>query len=403
MFLIPEDKRLSGTACLHVPESSAELAGNLRPDWVSLLVPVGKFAERARRPSRTTDTNDLTASLRFDSRRVCVGRVLNLCEDGMLVEGSSDLEVGEIAGFDFAGPGFRYVGFAAVAHRTAGSIGLRFVTWTGPVDRSIRALVAARLSSGQPGRQAADRLPAALPTLWNARECDRGAPSGLSIVSDASPRAAASRHRVLNVGEHGILIDGLRLPVGAQISFVLAGRDISRAGFGRVAYRTDTTAGVAVDHWHAAPEAIGALVSDETERRSRLEDADTTELVLSVTRRRHANINAAARPSRRTALARRAVLRFLATRPPCPAGPQPRSSVQPERDHAQPRADPLAPHSSRPTRSDEQPSGPATPDTCPASAGLGPTLREVGPPAACSRATIAERRVSCNDRSGSSE
>ncbi len=285
MCLMPEDKRLSGTACLHVPESSAELAGNLRPDWVSLLVPVGKFAERARRPSRTTETNDLTASLRFDRRLVCVGRVLNLCEGGMLVEGSSDLDVGEIAGFDLTGPGLRYVGFAAVAHRTAASIGLRFVTWEGPVNRSIRALVAARLSSRQPGRQAAGKLPAALPTLWNAREYDRGAPSGLSIVSEASPRAAASRHQVLNVGEHGMLIDGLRLPVAAQISFVLAGKDISHAGFGRVVYRTDTTAGVAVDHWHAAPEAIRALMSDETERRLRLEDAYTTDLVLSVTRR----------------------------------------------------------------------------------------------------------------------
>ncbi len=151
MFLMPEDKRLSGTACLQVPEGSAELARNLRPDWVSLLVPVGRFAERVRRPSRTTETNDLTASLRSDRRSVCVGRVLNLCEAGMRVQSSSDLEVGEIAGFDLAGPGFRYVGFAAVAHRTAGSIGLRFVTWEGPVDRSIRALVAARLSSGRPG------------------------------------------------------------------------------------------------------------------------------------------------------------------------------------------------------------------------------------------------------------
>ncbi len=151
MFLMSQDKRVTGSACLNVPESSVELAGKLCPDWVSLLVPVGKRDEFARRQSRSTDTDDLSASLRSSGRRLGVGRVLNLCEGGMLVEISCDLEAGEVSGFELAGPDFRYVGFAVVAHRAAGAIGLRFVTWEGPVDRSLRALVAARLSSGQPG------------------------------------------------------------------------------------------------------------------------------------------------------------------------------------------------------------------------------------------------------------
>ncbi len=149
MFPMPQDKRATGNACLDVPGSSAELASNLCPDWVSLLVPVGKLAEFARRPSRAADTNDLSASLRSKGRCLGVCRVLNLCEGGMLVDISCDLEIGEISSFGLAGPDFRYVGLAAVAHRAAGAIGLRFVTWEGPVDRSLRALVAARLSSGQ--------------------------------------------------------------------------------------------------------------------------------------------------------------------------------------------------------------------------------------------------------------
>jgi hypothetical protein len=141
MFLMPQDKRVTGSACLDVSGSSAELAGNLCPDWVSLLVPVGKLAEFARRPSRTADTNDLSASLRSNGRCLGVGRVLNLCEGGMLVESGCDLGVGEISGFELAGVDFRYFGFAAVAHRAAGAIGLRFVTWEGPVEHSLRALM----------------------------------------------------------------------------------------------------------------------------------------------------------------------------------------------------------------------------------------------------------------------
>ncbi len=200
---MPQDKRAAGNAHLNVPGSSAE--------------PASPLAALSCRPLRSIDTNDLTASLRSNGRCLGAGRVVNLCEGGMLLESSSDLGVGEISGFELAGPDFRYVGFAAVEHRAAGAIGLRFLTWEGPVDHSIRALVAARLSSWQPGSQA------------------------------------------------------------PQLSFAPAGSDIDDAGSGRVAYPTDTTAGVGVDHWHGAPEAIRALVSSETELRPRRADAYITD------------------------------------------------------------------------------------------------------------------------------
>ncbi|MGO9898558.1 MAG: hypothetical protein ACLP0J_02435 [Solirubrobacteraceae bacterium] len=137
---MPQATRVTDKARLNVPGSSAE--------------PAGKLAELARRPSRTTDTRDLSASLRSSGRSLGVGSVLNLCEGGMLVEISSDLEVAEIVGFELAGPRFGSVGLATVAHREDEAIGLRFETWEGPVERSICDLVAARLHREQLGSHA---------------------------------------------------------------------------------------------------------------------------------------------------------------------------------------------------------------------------------------------------------
>ena len=93
------------------------------------------------------------------------------------------------------------------------------------------------------------------------------------MLIEQPPNAPTRRYQVLNVRERGILIDGLGLPVGAQISFVLAGRGIDHAESGRVAYRTDTATGVTVDPWHDTPDAIRALISGETELGPRLKDA----------------------------------------------------------------------------------------------------------------------------------
>ena len=104
---MPEDERVAGEARVNVPGSPAEPVGDGFRDRGSLLVPVGEFAELARRPARSTGTRDLSASVR--SNRHCgeVGRVLNLCDGGMLVESSRDRDVAETVGFELVGPGCR--------------------------------------------------------------------------------------------------------------------------------------------------------------------------------------------------------------------------------------------------------------------------------------------------------
>ncbi|MGO9972218.1 MAG: EAL and HDOD domain-containing protein [Solirubrobacteraceae bacterium] len=131
--------------------------------------PVAELAEFAQRLPRSTHTRDLSASLRSGGRCLGVGSVLNVCEGGMLVELSSDLEVGEIVGFELVGPRFRCVGFAALVHREDEAIGLRFDTWEGPVDHSIRELVAVRLRRGQLGSQDPGEAANGLPTVRNSR------------------------------------------------------------------------------------------------------------------------------------------------------------------------------------------------------------------------------------------
>ncbi len=148
-------------------------------------MPVGEFAELARRPPRTTDTKDLSASLRSSGRSLGVGSVLDLGAGGMLVELSSDLEVGEIVGFELAGPRFRSVGLAAVAHRGEKAIGLRFDTWEGSVDRSICALVAARLRRGQLGSPDSGEAAIGLPGP------DSGGHAGFVRAAEKSRRSAS--------------------------------------------------------------------------------------------------------------------------------------------------------------------------------------------------------------------
>ena len=131
---------------------------------------VGDLAEFAHRPPRSTHTQDLSVSLRSSGRSLGVGSILNLCEGGMLVEINSDLEAAEVVDFELVGPRFRCVGLAAVAHRCDDAIGLCFDTWEGPVDRSIRELVAARLRRRQPGSHDPRELATGLPTAWNARK-----------------------------------------------------------------------------------------------------------------------------------------------------------------------------------------------------------------------------------------
>ncbi len=274
---MPLDTRIAGIDDLHIPGGSAELA---RDFYLDRGPPVGGLAEFARRSAHTIDTHDLSVSLRSQGRCCGVGRVLDLWDGGMLVESDTNLELAQTVGFQLAGPDFRYAGLAAAAHRQDGSIGLHFVSWEGgSAGRSVRALVAARLRGDQLGARRAGQLAMRAPA-WDARKHRRAAVSGLSAVIEGWPGATARRRRVLNVGEGGMLVDGLARRVGAQVSFVLAGRGIDHAGCGRVAHRSGKAAGIAVDHWHDATQAIRSLVSGETELVSRAE-AYTTDLVGS--------------------------------------------------------------------------------------------------------------------------
>jgi hypothetical protein len=212
---------------------------------------------------RTGDTNDLSVSMRANERPSVVGRVVNLSGGGMLVAISSDLDLGKFAHFELSGPAFCYAGRAEVAHREDRAMGLRFVSWEGPVGRSVHALVAARLRRQQVGLHHAATIGIGPGAVWNSRTQDRVALTGLSAVIEPSQEGTIRRHPVLNVSEHGMLIDGLAPALGARFAIGLEGGGIDHVGRGRVAHRTGTTAGVAIDHWHGAPDAICALISGE--------------------------------------------------------------------------------------------------------------------------------------------
>lgn len=101
-----------------------------------------------RNAPRTWDTQDLSATLPPTSRYVAARGVLNLCEGGMLVAGG-DLDVGEIANFELAGPDFRCAGLAEVIHGSDEATGLRFLHWHTAEDREMRELIAAKVVGEQ--------------------------------------------------------------------------------------------------------------------------------------------------------------------------------------------------------------------------------------------------------------
>jgi len=232
---------------------------------------------RTIRDLRTTDTKDLSASLRSDRRSCVVRRVLNLAEGGMLINTDSDLQVGDSARVELSGPDFHYAGVVEVVHRDDRVMGLRFVSWQGPTARCVRALVAARLCGQQLESHHPDPWAVGRASAWSSRTHDRAALSRLSAVIDESPEGTTSCHEVLNVSERGMLIDDLTLPAGSRLTFLLAGRGMNHVGRGRVAHQTGTIAGVAIDHWYGAPEAIRALINGEAAFHLPRADAYVTE------------------------------------------------------------------------------------------------------------------------------
>ncbi len=103
------------------------------------------MVQRRRHP-RITATGDLTATVRrADQPADFDALVLDLSERGALIAGGG-LAVGESVGIEFTGPTFRLAGQAEVVHCTGHTTGLHIVSWSGPADRVICALIAARLA-----------------------------------------------------------------------------------------------------------------------------------------------------------------------------------------------------------------------------------------------------------------
>jgi hypothetical protein len=106
---------------------------------------------RRRRHQRTTNTQDLEATVWQSSRRCATGTVLNLSEGGMLVAGEG-AEVGDVAAVELSGRDFRLAGHAEVVHVTSGATGLHVLGWNGPASRRVQSLIMRRIrADGGPG------------------------------------------------------------------------------------------------------------------------------------------------------------------------------------------------------------------------------------------------------------
>jgi len=138
-----------------------------------------------RRDPRITGTGDLSATLRPARQPAHFNAsVLDLSEQGILVLGGG-LEVGESVGIEIAGPDFRLAGQAEVLHRDGHTTGLHIVSWSGPADRVIRALVAARLPETP---RAEDPLHALSALILASSDDDApgafdGLPDGVAVIS----------------------------------------------------------------------------------------------------------------------------------------------------------------------------------------------------------------------------
>jgi hypothetical protein len=65
---------------------------------------------------------------------------------------------------------------------------------------------------------------------------------------------------VLDLSEGGVRIQGLRLPVGSSVRFVLDGGGICCQGEGRVAHRSRGASGIAVERWIGTSETVRSAV-----------------------------------------------------------------------------------------------------------------------------------------------
>jgi hypothetical protein len=98
----------------------------------------------SRRAPRTTDTVDLQATLWMNGAAYVV-EIADLSAGGMRVSCAPGHEAAEPAGFELAGPWFRFCGRARMVHVQGPAMGLQFLRWQGPAGLCVGKLVAARL------------------------------------------------------------------------------------------------------------------------------------------------------------------------------------------------------------------------------------------------------------------
>ena len=140
------------------------------------------MAHRHRSP-RTTDTTDLSATVRLRGRSCLNARIVNLSAGGMLVVARGAYPVAAIASVELDGPDFRYAGRAQVARRGDGALGMRFLSWDGLAERSVRSLVAARLRCQELASQPAG-VGAPHATISPSPQRDAAAIAGTSAVHE---------------------------------------------------------------------------------------------------------------------------------------------------------------------------------------------------------------------------
>ena len=145
------------------------------------------MAHRHRSP-RTTDTTDLSATVRLRGRSCLNARIVNLSASGMLVAARGAYPVAAIASVELDGPDFRYAGRAQVARRGDGVLGMRFLSWDGLAERSVRSLVAARLRCQELASQPAG-VDAPHATISPSHHRDAAAIAGTSAVHEGSLQA----------------------------------------------------------------------------------------------------------------------------------------------------------------------------------------------------------------------
>jgi hypothetical protein len=103
----------------------------------------------------------------------------------MLVAARGAYPVAAIANVELDGPDFRYAGRAQVARRGDGVLGMRFLSWDGLAERSVRSLAAARLHRQQLASQPAG-VDTPHATISPSHHHDAAAIAGTSAVHEGS-------------------------------------------------------------------------------------------------------------------------------------------------------------------------------------------------------------------------